>query len=269
MKVKWKPVKGYEGLYEVSNKGQVRTLKRVWNSGPEHRIARQIQPKIKAAKPDRNGYVRLTLSKKGIKSRKSVHTLVLEAFVGPAPEGYECRHLDGNKENNCQENLCWGTPQENAADRKKHGTQTGGKAGVRRVGRVSRKFTPEQWGKVEDLFKEFDAETKEKYAKHIEKTYGIDIEEFERLKEKQNNRCAVCDRETKLCIDHDHSSGKVRGLLCNSCNSGIGFLGDDDAGVKKALDYLKAADTGMRVLPSHPSSKAHAEPEKVLKRRRK
>ena len=51
-----------------------------------------------------------------------IHRLVLEAFVGPCPVGMECRHLDGNPENNRLENLKWGTHKENVADSKRHGT---------------------------------------------------------------------------------------------------------------------------------------------------
>jgi len=55
------------------------------------------------------------------KKTATVHTLVLTAFVGPRPEGMECRHLDGNKQNNHLSNLCWGTTSENHDDRKRHG----------------------------------------------------------------------------------------------------------------------------------------------------
>lgn len=55
-----------------------------------------------------------------------VHRLVLETFVGPCPEGMECRHRDGNKENNFLENLLWGTKLENARDKHKHGTTARG-----------------------------------------------------------------------------------------------------------------------------------------------
>ncbi len=50
-----------------------------------------------------------------------MHRLVLEAFVGPCPEGMQCRHLDGNRSNNHIDNLAWGTPKENCADRGRHG----------------------------------------------------------------------------------------------------------------------------------------------------
>ena len=54
--------------------------------------------------------------------RFSVHRLVLEAFVGPCPEGMECRHLNGDPSDNRVENLAWGTHQDNMDDRSKHGT---------------------------------------------------------------------------------------------------------------------------------------------------
>jgi hypothetical protein len=55
-----------------------------------------------------------------------VHRLVLFAFVGKPPEGHECRHLDGNARNNDVSNLCWGTPQDNWDDRRKHGRDLDG-----------------------------------------------------------------------------------------------------------------------------------------------
>lgn len=57
-----------------------------------------------------------------------VHTMLMDAFVGPCPDGYEVRHLDGNPENNNLENLKYGTRQENAADRVRHGSQPRGES---------------------------------------------------------------------------------------------------------------------------------------------
>ncbi len=64
------------------------------------------------------GYRRVSIRGKS----KKVHTLVLEAFVGPRPPGMECRHLDGNPQNAARENLVWGTPKENTRDHFRHGT---------------------------------------------------------------------------------------------------------------------------------------------------
>lgn len=71
-------------------------------------------------KPGRNrrGYLSVHL---GRRDQRSVHKMVLEAFVGPCPEGMECRHLDDDPGNCRLSNLCWGTKDENAADMVRHG----------------------------------------------------------------------------------------------------------------------------------------------------
>lgn len=70
----------------------------------------------------RSGHVIVSL---GRKNASYVHRLVLEAFVGPCPEGMECRHLDGNPGNNRLDNLAWGTRKENYEDSVEHGTAYG------------------------------------------------------------------------------------------------------------------------------------------------
>lgn len=71
---------------------------------------------------DRNGYKRVTLRRDGNSKGIFVHILVLTAFVGPCPDGMECRHLDGCNTNNHVENLAWGTIAENHRDKILHGT---------------------------------------------------------------------------------------------------------------------------------------------------
>ena len=120
----WKPVVGYEGLYQVSNLGRVKSLPRKVRQtsrwGKE--MQRTVQEKILTAHPLlRSGhlYVRLHKEKKG--KDWYVHTLVLTAFVGPRPEGMECLHRDGDPTNNRVENLRWGTRSQNRLDTVKHG----------------------------------------------------------------------------------------------------------------------------------------------------
>ncbi len=67
------------------------------------------------------GYPAVTLHNNGARRRAMVHHLVLEAFVGPRPDGMQARHLDGNRWNPSLSNLCWGTWEENQADRIRHG----------------------------------------------------------------------------------------------------------------------------------------------------
>lgn len=70
--------------------------------------------------------------------------------------------------------------------------------------------------------------------------YNLTMDAYMRLAKKQKNRCGICGTdEHVLNVDHNHTTGKVRGLLCNSCNRGLGFLGDSIRGVKRALSYLE------------------------------
>lgn len=112
----WRDVVGFEGRYEVSNLGNVRTS---FNS--PHKNARIHRGKT--LKSRRSGdYARVSLNKNGVKSSPNVHVLVLEAFHGPRPCGKVARHIDGNSGNNSASNLMWSTQKENIADKKIHGT---------------------------------------------------------------------------------------------------------------------------------------------------
>lgn len=79
------------------------------------------------------GYVRVSLYKDGNWVTMYAHQLVLTAFVGPCPDGMECRHLDGNQRNNNLWNICWGTKEENEADRVRHGTDSRGERNGRAI----------------------------------------------------------------------------------------------------------------------------------------
>lgn len=76
--------------------------------------------------PNAHGYMCCCLTVNNKQHRKRVHTLVLTAFNGGRPEGYVCRHLDGDKTNNELANLTWGTQAENVEDQRRHGTMYGG-----------------------------------------------------------------------------------------------------------------------------------------------
>ena len=73
--------------------------------------------------------------------------------------------------------------------------------------------------------------------------YGLTLEQFHEWSERVDHRCEVCGeppRRSRLDIDHCHDSGVVRGLLCESCNRGLGMYGDDPARLRAAADYLEA-----------------------------
>lgn len=83
-----------------------------------------------------------------------------------------------------------------------------------------------------------------KYKRFIKRTYDITFEDYEHLLERQNHRCAICEsrisssRTSRLFIDHCHTSGRVRGLLCSACNHGLGLFKDSPKLLKKAIQYL-------------------------------
>lgn len=65
--------------------------------------------------------------------------------------------------------------------------------------------------------------------------------EYEMLKFKQGYSCAICGKQVKLHVDHDHETGEVRGLLCNNCNVGLGFFDDNPMLLIAAIRYLKSS----------------------------
>lgn len=108
----WRPIPGYEGRYEVSDRGRVLSIPR------DRRPHRILRPKVMP----KSGYRRVTLWNEGARTDVSVHRLVLITFVGPPPEGEQCRHLNGYPGDNRRVNLAWGTPSENQHDTVRHGT---------------------------------------------------------------------------------------------------------------------------------------------------
>ncbi|WP_352681130.1 NUMOD4 motif-containing HNH endonuclease [Mesorhizobium sp. M0184] len=130
----WTDIIGFEGYYQVSDHGRVMSLARkIWVS-PSVRSARGYYRTVKArtlrpARSFENGRLcalNITLWRDHIAKCELVHTLVLENFVGPRPEGkYGC-HKDDRPANNRLDNLYWGTPTENCADKIRNGKQPRG-----------------------------------------------------------------------------------------------------------------------------------------------
>jgi DNA-binding XRE family transcriptional regulator len=106
----WLPVVGYEGLYEVSDLGRIRSL---------------VRGRLMAL-PICDRYVRVRLSKDDISKIHNVHSLVCLAFIGPRPEGHDVCHWDGIKTNNRLSNLRYDTRSANHLDKRRHGTMAKG-----------------------------------------------------------------------------------------------------------------------------------------------
>ena len=74
----------------------------------------------------------------------------------------------------------------------------------------------------------------------LKRFYGITLNDYNEMVKKQNGQCAICLQKGKLHVDHCHETGRVRGLLCTKHNTAIGALGDNEAGLLKAIQYLKS-----------------------------
>lgn len=114
----WKDIPGYEGFYQVSDMGRVKSLSRTiaGKSNSTHKLrGRILIPK----KYNKYGHLAVDLSKYGVRKAKKVHALVMLAFVGAYPEGQEIRHLNSDPTDNRLCNLAYGTRAENGIDASK------------------------------------------------------------------------------------------------------------------------------------------------------
>ena len=87
--------------------------------------------------------------------------------------------------------------------------------------------------------------TTEFYKKRLlKREYGLTQEDFDRMLETQEGKCLICGKvfqtvvKREACVDHSHTTGEVRGLLCASCNSGLGFFKDNTGFLNRAIQYL-------------------------------
>ena len=113
----WKDIKNYEGLYQISNLGKIKSLERKVKNQKGNRTVKEIILKCSEGK----SYVQVTLSKKNNYKTKLVHRLVAEAFI-PNPNNLsEVNHIDGNKHNNNVNNLEWVSRYDNMQHAKKLG----------------------------------------------------------------------------------------------------------------------------------------------------
>lgn len=117
----WKPVVGYEGIYEVSDLGRVRSLDRLDAAG------RRVRGRVLKLRRLPNGRPRVALARLGSTVDAYTYRLVLEAFVGPCPPGMEALHWDDDADNNTLPNLRWGTRADNMRDMSRNGRGNAGR----------------------------------------------------------------------------------------------------------------------------------------------
>jgi hypothetical protein len=119
-------------------------------------------------------------------------------------------------------------------------------------------MTYKEWAKKHpDKIKKYNKEYRERHKNTIKenqkvyllkKLYGLSQKDFDKLVALQDGRCAICKRVCdNFVVDHDHTTGKVRGLLCKNCNGLLGFSGDNEQVLASAIKYLnqiKEEDNG-------------------------
>lgn len=80
-------------------------------------------------------------------------------------------------------------------------------------------------------------------AHHLKNKFGITEEQYNEMLTTQNNKCALCETldspTRRLAVDHDHTTGKIRALLCDRCNRGIGLMNEDTMRLRAAIEYLE------------------------------
>ncbi|MDR6511439.1 hypothetical protein J2792_002311 [Novosphingobium capsulatum] len=161
----WKPIIGFEGVYEISDSGNVRALDRVMQSGRWGHVSRKGGP-IKA-KIDQNGRPCVGLRINGKRIYKHISILVCEAFHGPRPSlRHQVAHFpDPDPKNNVPNNLRWATSLENHNDRRIHGTTPVGEKNcfailneseVRKIRELYRPGRPYHPGNHKEIAKHFN-----------------------------------------------------------------------------------------------------------------
>lgn len=96
------------------------------------------------------------------------------------------------------------------------------------------------------LFCSDKCKTDQYATRHLDRNYGITVDDWDRMYAEQKGKCAICRQEgfemkpgyAKLNVDHCHETGEVRGLLCHNCNRGLGLFQDNKELLSRAIDYL-------------------------------
>lgn len=123
---------------------------------------------------------------------------------------------------------------------------------------ANKKYRKENPDKVQEHNEKWKDKRKEYYSlpknqeklrrHHLKKMYNITLEDYDALFQLQGGVCAICgkpetsSKASNLAVDHNHTNGSIRGLLCNKCNRGLGYFEDDATILSKAIEYLKNKD---------------------------
>lgn len=163
----WKDIKGYEGLYKVSNLGRIKSIQR---KVKYQNSERNVNERIKKTFVGNQGYERVELSKDGKNKKYSVHRLVANAFLDEINDNLEVNYIDGNKLNNCIKNLEWCTRSQN----ERHAYYVGLAKNTQKQRETVKKYCHENKIKpIIQLDVSFNFIKEWKSATEVEKTLGI------------------------------------------------------------------------------------------------
>lgn len=140
----WKDIPGYEGIYQVSNLGQIKSLKRLDRRGHKWR------EKILSPAKTPNGYYQVILARDRTNTKRYVHHIVTDVFLGPCPAGKERNHKNGDKSDNSIGNLEYCTSSENHY----HSYRVLGKQAASGSRKNSTRLTIEQVKRIRNLYKD-------------------------------------------------------------------------------------------------------------------
>ena len=127
--------------------------------------------------------------------------------------------------------------------------QVGGKYGVGKTCRPCRNIHRRKWSALNrDRENDTARKWREKNPRRnlnniLVRNFGLKVEQYEKMFKDQNGACAICEKQDtngkRLAVDHDHKTGKIRGLLCDRCNRGIGLMQESISSLHNAVRYLE------------------------------
>ena len=227
MDIIWKDIKGYEGLYEVSNTGYIKSLQ-------------FKKPFIKKFNKNHQGYLSVSLYKDNENKLVKVHRVVAEAFISNPENKPQVNHKDGNKANNCVENLEWVTASENIKHSYANGLQS---VDLRKV-KVSKYTLEGTFVKTYDSIAEASADTgvsmgnittccqgKLRYTRDCTWRYGSDRKDIEPVKLKtisvrQYDLDGNFIKEYKSAYDAGKSLNLDRSSITKCCKGKVNKVGE-------------------------------------------